>query len=104
MDFLAREIAGLRMSVGELATRDYLRSELQGGVARDARRGSSRKTWPSSKTTAPTLGACTTRKPTVTPQSPPLKIPESPIRAALHQVNDPEIRRPITDLGMVDGS
>jgi uncharacterized membrane protein len=29
MDFLAREIAGLRMSVGELATRDYLRSELK---------------------------------------------------------------------------
>jgi ATP-binding protein involved in chromosome partitioning len=25
------------------------------------------------------------------------------IRAALHQVDDPEIRRPITDLGMVDG-
>ena len=24
------------------------------------------------------------------------------IRTALHQVNDPEIRRPITDLGMVD--
>src|SRR5215207_9239656 len=24
------------------------------------------------------------------------------IRAALHRVNDPEIRRPITDLGMVD--
>jgi uncharacterized membrane protein len=29
MDFLAREIATLRMSVGELATRDYLRSELR---------------------------------------------------------------------------
>jgi uncharacterized membrane protein len=29
MDFLAREIASLRMSVGELATRDYLRSELK---------------------------------------------------------------------------
>ena len=29
MDFLAREIAGLRMSVGELATRDYVRSELR---------------------------------------------------------------------------
>jgi uncharacterized membrane protein len=28
-DFLAREIASLRMSVGELATRDYLRSELK---------------------------------------------------------------------------
>ena len=29
MDFLAREIATVRMSVGELATRDYLRSELR---------------------------------------------------------------------------
>jgi uncharacterized membrane protein len=29
MDFLAREIASLRMSVGDLATRDYLRSELK---------------------------------------------------------------------------
>ena len=29
MDFLAREIAGLRMSVGELATRDYMRSEVR---------------------------------------------------------------------------
>jgi len=30
MDFLAREIAGLRMSVGELATRDFIRAELRG--------------------------------------------------------------------------
>ena len=29
MDYLAREIASVRMSVGELATRDYLRSELR---------------------------------------------------------------------------
>ena len=29
MDFLAREIASLRMSVGELATRDYVRGELR---------------------------------------------------------------------------
>jgi len=29
MDFLAREIAALRMSVGELATREYLRRELR---------------------------------------------------------------------------
>ncbi|MGA4508215.1 DUF1003 domain-containing protein [Propionibacteriaceae bacterium G1746] len=29
MDFLAREIASLRMSVNELATRDYVRSELR---------------------------------------------------------------------------
>ncbi|OYO08225.1 hypothetical protein CGZ98_16910 [Enemella evansiae] len=29
MDFLAREIASVRMNVGELATRDYIRSELR---------------------------------------------------------------------------
>ena len=29
MDFLAREIASVRISVGELATRDFLRSELR---------------------------------------------------------------------------
>lgn len=29
MDFLAREIASLRMSVGELATRDYIRAEMR---------------------------------------------------------------------------
>lgn len=29
MEFLAREIASLRMAVGEVATRDYLRSELR---------------------------------------------------------------------------
>lgn len=29
MDFLAREIASLRMSMGELATRDYIRSEIR---------------------------------------------------------------------------
>ena len=29
MDFIAREIAGLRMSVGELATRDFFRGELR---------------------------------------------------------------------------
>lgn len=43
MEFLAREIAGLRAAVGEVATRDYLRSELQrlgealGGGRDDAR-------------------------------------------------------------------
>jgi uncharacterized membrane protein len=30
MDYLTREIASLRFSVGELATRDYVRGELQG--------------------------------------------------------------------------
>ncbi len=35
MDFLAREIASLRMSVGEMATRDFLRSELRNELAID---------------------------------------------------------------------
>ncbi len=33
MEFLAREVAGLRMAVGEVATRDYLRSELRSLVS-----------------------------------------------------------------------
>ncbi len=33
MEFLAREVASLRMSVGEVATRDFLRSELRGLLA-----------------------------------------------------------------------
>ena len=32
MDFLAREIASLRMSVGELATRDFVRAELRAEI------------------------------------------------------------------------
>lgn len=33
MEFLAREMASLRMSLGDVATRDYLRSELRGLLA-----------------------------------------------------------------------
>jgi hypothetical protein len=29
MEFLAREVASLRMAMGEVATRDFLRSELR---------------------------------------------------------------------------
>jgi hypothetical protein len=41
MEFLAREVAGLRMAVGEVATRDFLRSELRGllGELDDRREG-----------------------------------------------------------------
>ena len=46
MEFLAREVASLRMSVGEVATRDYLRSELRSLMAdleeRDSEREASR--------------------------------------------------------------
>ncbi|MER6949750.1 DUF1003 domain-containing protein [Nonomuraea sp. NPDC000554] len=37
IEYLTREIAGLRLAVGEVATRDYLRSELQ-QLAEDLRR------------------------------------------------------------------
>jgi uncharacterized membrane protein len=33
MEFLAREVASLRMAMGEVATRDYVRSELRGLLA-----------------------------------------------------------------------
>jgi uncharacterized membrane protein len=33
MEFLAREMASLRMAVGEVATRDFLRSELRSLLA-----------------------------------------------------------------------
>ena len=33
MEFLAREVASLRMAVGEVATRDYVRSELRSLLA-----------------------------------------------------------------------
>jgi hypothetical protein len=33
MEFLAREVASLRMAKGEVATRDYLRSELRALLA-----------------------------------------------------------------------
>ena len=37
MEFLAREMASLRMALGEVATRDYVRSELR-SLLRRARR------------------------------------------------------------------
>jgi hypothetical protein len=33
MEFLAREVASLRMAIGEVATRDYVRSELRALLA-----------------------------------------------------------------------
>lgn len=42
MEFLAREVASLRMALGEVATRDYLRSELRALLAELDERGSGR--------------------------------------------------------------
>ena len=41
MEFLAREVASLRMAVGEVATRDFLRSELRGLLGELDERGPS---------------------------------------------------------------
>jgi uncharacterized membrane protein len=41
MEFLAREVASLRMAVGEVATRDFLRSELRSLLADLEERGQS---------------------------------------------------------------
>ena len=52
---------------------------------------------------SPRLGTCTTPSPARPRQPRLLNIQRCPeIREALHRVDDPEIRRPITDLGMVD--
>ena len=88
MEFLAREVASLRMALGEVATRDFLRSELRNVVEElddDARRKTPR-TRPRDATYA---GAMT---------SPAIER----VQAALATVNDPEIKRPITELGMVE--
>jgi hypothetical protein len=39
MEFLAREVASLRMALGEVATRDYIRSELRALLAELDERG-----------------------------------------------------------------
>ncbi|WP_122818354.1 DUF1003 domain-containing protein [Nocardioides pantholopis] len=52
MEFLAREVASLRMAVGEVATRDYLRSELRSLLAElDERSQPGRDDGPNASTT-----------------------------------------------------
>ena len=103
MEFLAREMASLRMAIGEVATRDYLRSELRALLAELEERDEGRRA----------RGWGVSRRPRVTTRSRPLPrlvvmstthaVPTvEQVTAALATVNDPEIKRPITDLGMVD--
>ena len=58
MEFLAREVASLRMALGEVATRDFLRSELRGLLAdldeRDAEDESSERAEQGDEPHAPT--------------------------------------------------
>ena len=94
MEFLAREVASLRMAVGEVATRDFLRSELRSlRTERDERAQSHHRE----------VGA---EEGSSNPCHLDSRIMSTPtleqVNAALATVNDPEIKRPITDLGMVD--
>ncbi len=94
MEFLAREVASLRMAVGEVATRDFLRSELRSLLQDleehvDERAQSHATEDESGPTHHLDLGIMST--PTL-----------EQVNAALATVNDPEIKRPITDLGMVE--
>ncbi len=93
MEFLAREVASLRMAVGEVATRDFLRSE----AARPAQRAS---TSVRESSTSPTrrLPRRSDHLDSVIMSTTLLE----QVNAALATVNDPEIKRPITELGMVD--
>ncbi|WP_232679450.1 DUF1003 domain-containing protein [Nocardioides sp. R-C-SC26] len=54
MEFLAREVASLRMALGEVATRDYLRSELRSLLAELDDRATERASATEAATTEPT--------------------------------------------------
>ena len=93
MEFLAREVASLRMAVGEVATRDFLRSELRyllSELDELVRRGRGRGGHARSEDRQ--LRWSHYECPHHSTGSP------RPSRT----VNDPEIKRPITELGMVD--
>ena len=110
-EFLAREMAALRIALSEVATRDFVRSELRNlledltaerGRGQGARRRPSREEGrPLPRRRGP---AGTGLRPAPTYDG-PMPDPTDPlldaIREALTHVLDPEIKRPITDLGMV---
>ena len=109
MEFLAREVASLRMAVGEVATRDFLRSELRTLLGElDDRDQEAREQDAGTSTSRPTgawagspLPGGSGRHPHV--DSTIMSTPSvEQVNAALATVNDPEIKRPITELGMVE--
>ena len=56
MEFLAREVASLRMAVGEVATRDFLRSELRSLLSDLEERSEQDRRAPKTLTRPPTRG------------------------------------------------
>ena len=100
MEFLAREVASLRMAVGEVATRDFLRSELRSLLQRPRRtRPSERDQERAAEVTPPQAEPDATHHLDSGIMSTPSL---EQVNAALATVNDPEIKRPITELGMVE--
>ena len=120
-EFLTREIAALRIALREVATRDFVRSELRNLLEeleeRSARRAPAR---PGATPRHDPDGARPARhrpRPATPGQAAACRAPARDLRmvghadaaaqrdamlAALSKVNDPEIRKPITELGMVE--
>ena len=120
-EYLTREVAALRIALREVATRDFVRSELRvraGGAAGQAgdRRRTSPRTGPGTGANPRgTVRARPGRR--ASPVSRPVRSSachlrlgqlmrggspnEAALLAALATVIDPELRRPITELGMV---
>ena len=95
-------MAALRIALGEVATRDFLRSELR-DLVEEVEPGWSSSSGPAAGRRA--AGGGGPRAPhvaSVTMTSPPTTVPtDDLVMAALATVDDPEIRRPITELDMV---
>ena len=109
-EYLTREIAALRVALGEVATRDFIRSELRdlleeleerrpaGAGRRRRRRGDRRRAGRHPSRPAPRqarpAGDVASRPCRASPST-QVPMPRS------RRSNDPEIHRPITELGMV---
>ena len=131
-EYLAREIAALRIAVGEVATRDFLRSELarlaeelddaahrrskaeRKELRKEVKRVASATPDREAEAAADGYDDDSLDKPAPAPlaarpgdgrsiagMSAPATTLDDAVTAALATVQDPEIRRPITELGMV---
>ena len=97
-EFLTREVAALRIAMRDQATRDFVRGELRDLLDEMEERGSVVAAGlepPARGSTAdgPRLADLDWAMPQVSPDA---------LHAALETVIDPEIRKPVTELGMVE--